>query len=219
MKSRKKHIAAAAAGAVILFLTPLIVYAFILKSAEKVNQFRPAKQDILIAENQNNPAETQDNEIKWSVTTNTSGNHVAVKEVSVNEISNPNGEYLRVRLVPAWYDSSGCIVSVIEDVTDICSAVIEDNKLLFKDSGGENTVVTVNLAENWNEKWETVPNNTNVQYFKSKVPIKKDDKEIELMSSVEISDTILSSAQTNNITLHLDVLTDSIQDNVNPKWQ
>lgn len=225
MKSKKKTIAAAAAVSVILFLTPLVVFALMLKSAERSNQFHPAKQDIAIAENQSKPAETQKNEIEWSETTNAKGNHVTVKEVEVGEISNPNGEYMRVRLVPSWYDSSGCVVSGIEDVTDICSAVIEDNKLLFKDSGGGDTVVTVNLAENWSDKWKTVSDNGKVQYFETIQPIKSGDKSVKLVSSVEISDTILQTANTNNIFLRLDVLADSIQTveknnntTVNPKW-
>lgn len=225
MKSKKKTIAAAVAVSVILFLTPLVVFALMLKSAERSNQFHPAKQDIAIVENQGKPAETQENEIKWSETTNAVGNHVAVKEVSVNEISNPNGEYMRVRLVPSWYDSSGCVVSGIENVTDICSAKIDGNTLVFMDSGGTKTIVTVNLAENWSDKWKTVSDNGKVQYFETIQPIKSGDKSVKLVSSVEISDTILQTANTNNIFLRLDVLADSIQtveDNnnttENPKW-
>lgn len=225
MKSKKKTIAAAAAVSVILFLTPLVVFALMLKSAERSNQFHPAKQDIAIAENQGKPAETQENEIKWSETTNAVGNHVAVKEVEVGEISNPNGEYLRVRLVPSWYDSSGCVVSGIENVTDICSAKIDGNTLVFMDSGGTKTIVTVNLAENWSDKWKTVSDNGKVQYFETIQPIKSGDKSVKLVSSVEISDTILQTANTNNIFLRLDVLADSIQTvennnstTVNHKW-
>ncbi len=225
MKSKKKTIAAAVAVSVILFLTPLVVFALMLKSAERSNQFHPAKQDIAIAENQGKPAETQENEIEWSETTNAVGNHVAVKEVSVNEISNPNGEYLRVRLVPSWYDSSGCVVSGIEDVTDICSAKIDGNTLVFMDSGGTKTIVTVNLAENWNTVWKPMPNVTDVQYFETLQPINSRDEKLKLVSSVEISDTVLQTANTNNIFLRLDVLADSIQSvennnstTENPKW-
>ena len=225
MKSKKKTIAAAVAVSVILFLTPLVVFALMLKSAERSNQFHPAKQDIAIAENQSKPAETQENEIEWSETTNAKGNHVTVKEVEVGEISNPNGEYLRVRLVPSWYDSSGCVVSGIEDVTDICSAKIDGNTLVFMDSGGTKTIVTVNLAENWSDKWKTVSDNGKVQYFETIQPIKSGDKSVKLVSSVEISDTILQTANTNNIFLRLDVLADSIQSvennnstTENPKW-
>ena len=82
----------------------------------------------MIAENDNIPAVTQEKELSW---TNTDDQPIAAKEVTVGEISDPNGEYLRVRLVPAWYDESGCVVSGIEDVTDICTARISGDTLVF----------------------------------------------------------------------------------------
>ena len=224
MKSRKKHIAAVAAGAAVLFLTPLVVFALMLKSEERVNAFHPAEQEVVIAENNGKPAETRENELKWSATTNPEGNYVTVKEVEVGEISNPNGEFLRVYLVPTWYDLSGCVVSGVEDVTDICSSSISNNKLLFKGSGGNETGVTVNLVENWSDIWKPMPDANNVQYFETKQPIKSGDERVKLVSSVEISDKILQDANTNNIFLRLDVLADSIQSvenngsNINPKW-
>ena len=110
-KLNKKHIRGTLVVMSVLFLTPLAVYAIMLRSAEKVNQFRPANQNALIAENDNIPAVTQEKELSW---TNTDDQPIAAKEVTVGEISDPNGEYLRVRLVPAWYDESGCVVSGIE---------------------------------------------------------------------------------------------------------
>ena len=211
MKSRKKHIAAVAAGAAVLFLTPLVVFALMLKSAERVNAFHPAEQEVVIAENNGKPAETQENELEWSATTNPAGNYVTVKEVKVGEISNPNGESLRVYLVPTWYDLSGCVVSGVEDVTDIGVAKVDGDTLVFKDSGGNDTKVTVNLVENWSDKWKPMPNENNVQYFETKQPIKSGDERVKLVSSVEVADEIIQTAEANDIFLRLDVLADSIQ--------
>ena len=220
MKFKKIHIAIAVSVLFMLFMTPLVVSAIMLKSADKVNQFRPAKQDIAVAENQSKPAETQEKEIKWSSDPNSSGNYVAEKVVELGETSNPNGEYLRVRLVPAWYDPSGCAVTGIADLTDICSSKVDGDKLIFKDSGDTNTIVTVNLAENWDDKWDPVSDiNGKVQYFISKVPIKSGDEKIKLVSSVEIPESVLTAARTNNIDLRLDVLADSIQEEfASQKW-
>lgn len=231
MKSRKKRIAALTAASVMLFLTPLVVFALMLKSAEIVNAFHPAEQEVVIAENNGKPAETQENELEWSATTNPAGNHVADKAVEVGEISNPNGEYLRVYLVPAWYDESGCVVSGIESVTDIRSAAVvgDTDTLVFRDSGGYDAHITVNLAENWDDVWKPMPDETNVQYFETKQPIKSGDARVKLVSSVEVSDTVLQTADANNIFLRLDVIADSVQtfenntdenntDLINSKW-
>lgn len=221
MKSRKKHIAAVAAVSAMLFLTPLVVFALMLKSAERVNTFHPSEQNVVIAENMNKPFEAQENEMKWSETINSAGNHVADKVVEVGEISDPNGEYLRVYLVPTWYDISGCVVSGVENVTDISSAQVAGDTLVFKGSGGNDTRVTVNLAENWDDAWKPVPNENDVQYFETKQLVKAGDERIKLVSSVEISDTILQTANESNIFLRLDVIADSVQtveNNVNPRW-
>ena len=110
-KLNKKHIRATLGVMSVLFLTPLAVYALMLRSAEKVNQFRPAKQNALIAENDDIPVVTQEKELKWK---NTGNQPIAVKEVTVGEICDPNGEYMRVRLVPSWYDESGCVVNTTQ---------------------------------------------------------------------------------------------------------
>ncbi len=219
-KLNKKHIRGTLSVMSVLFLTPLAVYAIMLRSAEKVNQFRPANQNALIAENDNIPAVTQEKELSW---TNTDDQPIAAKEVTVGEISDPNGEYLRVRLVPAWYDESGCVVSGIEDVTDICTARISGDTLVFKGSGNEDRL-TVNLADGWNDVWQPVPDQNNVMYFQSKNLIKSGETGKKLMTSVEVSKDTLSKANENDIFLRLDVLTDSVQtlENgntvTNPKW-
>ena len=219
-KLNKKHIRATLGAMSVLFLTPLAVYALMLRSAEKVNQFRPAKQNALIAENDDIPVVTQEKELKWK---NTGNQPIAVKEVTVGEISDPNGEYMRVRLVPSWYDESGCVVSGVEGVTDICTAEIRGNTLVFKDSGNEDRLI-VNLADDWIDSWQPVPNQNDVMYFQTKNLVKSGETGKKLMTSVEVSNATLQHANANNIFLHFDVLADSVQtlENgstvTNPKW-
>ena len=209
-------------GVFILFLTPLAVSAIMLRSAEKTNQFRPAEQDIVIAENGSKAVETQENVIEWSTTTNASGNYVAAKEIQVGEIRNPNGGYLRVRLVPTWEDASGCVVSGVEDVTDLRDAKIDGDTLLFKNSGDSASGITVNLDADWDTKWNTVIENGKLKYFESVNPVKPGDAPIKLVSSVEISDVIQQKAQEANIFLKIDVFADAIQTSgaaKNERWQ
>lgn len=218
MDKKKKRTALIAAALSVLLLTPAIVLAIVLNSEERVNTFRPADQEIQIAENDGDYKETQDNSLAWSEKDN--GGYTAQKSVEIGEFSNPNGEFVRVRFVPTWYDDTGCIVSGIDGVTDIRSAELsDDNKmLLFKDGKNEpETVVTLNLAENWDELWTYDADN---QCFVSIQVIKSGD-EINLLSSVEVSNTVLTAAETAKVFLKVEVLADSVQaadDGTNPKW-
>ena len=218
MDKKKKRTALIAAALSVLLLTPAIVLAIVLNSEERVNTFRPADQEIQIAENDGDYKETQDNSLAWSEKDN--GGYTAQKSVEIGEFSNPNGEFVRVRFVPTWYDDTGCIVSGIDGVTDIRSAELsDDNKmLLFKDGKNEpETVVTLNLAENWDELWTY---DTDNQCFVSIQVIKSGD-EINLLSSVEVSNTVLTAAETAKVFLKVEVLADSVQaadDGTNPKW-
>ena len=202
-------------GILLLFLTPITVFAIMLRSAERVNRFRPAQQEIAIAENNGNPVETQENEIKWSATTNASGNRVAEKEVQVGEMSNPNGDYMRVCIVPTWFDASGCAVSGVQDVTDVLGkSKIEGNALLFQ-AADNSTKITVHLDEEWASAWNTKQMD-GMWYFESKKPIKSGMKE-NLITLVEISDDLLQDAEAQNLFLRVDVLADAIQTSGNAK--
>ena len=204
-------------GILILFLTPFAVTALMLRSAERINAFRPAEQEIVISENGSKAVATQEKVIEWSANTNASGNHVAAKEIQLGENCNPNGGYLRVRLVPTWVDASGCVVSGVEDVTDIRHIELSGDALLFKDSNDE-AIITVNLDADWAAEWKTVADaNDDVEYFESLLPVKSGDAQKKLVSSVEISDDILQKAQAKNVFLRIDVLADTIQTSGNAK--
>ncbi len=216
MDKKKKRTALIAAMTSVLLLTSGIVLAVVLNSDRRINTFHPAEQEIRIAENGGDPAETQDNSLVWEE--KDEDNYFVPKTVEIGEFSDPNGEYLRVRFVPAWYDEAGCTVSGIEGITDIRTAELTEDTLLFKNgSASPATVVTLVLDEDWDELWEYDEVN---QCFISKELIRSDD-EIKLLSYVEISKTVLDAAEAEKISLRVDVLADSVQtedDGTNPKW-
>jgi len=219
MKTEKKRTVFITAGFVMLFLTPLTALALMLISSERINGFRPAKQEVQIAENNGSPQEMQENDLEWSAAVNADGNYTANKNVSFREISNPNGEYLRVRFVPTWYDTSGCAVSGVEDVTDISQVSISGSKLTFQ-TAGSTTVLILNLADDWADNWSW---NAAGWYFESKQPVKSGQAH-ELLESVEVPQAVMQAANAGNLVLRLDVLADSVQtledgdSYTNPRW-
>ena len=220
MKSEKKRITIITAGLFILFLTPLMVLAIVLTSEKRINRFRPAKEEISIAENGGSFKETQDNSLTWPATTDTNGNYTVTKAVEVGEFSNPNGEYVRVRLVPTWYDDTGCVVAGVEGVTDIRSIVLEGDQLLFKDGADPaKTIITMNLDPDWDDNWEYKGDGC----FEAKAAVRSGDS-LPLLSSVQVHNDVMQAAETAKIFLQVDVLADSIQtvedgaSVTNPKW-
>ena len=118
-KGNLKRMAFVLTGIIVLFIAPLVVFAAIYSSKEKVNQFAPAQAKVQIEE-KNNSAETQVQSFTFPATTDASGNYGVEKVAAVEETQNLRGEYMRVRFVPSWYDASGNgnIRAGVEDISD-----------------------------------------------------------------------------------------------------
>ena len=213
MKRNIKIIAAAAAA--LLLLTPFAVNALMVHSEKRTNRFRPAEQNVQIAENSGQFADTQSpSGLTW---TKNGSTYTAKKEVQIKESANPNGEYLRVRIVPAWYNDAVFWAGKSADAYYFSSMALSGDKLLCKNS--DTTVITMNLKSGWNSKWTYKGDGV----FESIAPVKSGDS-ADLLESVEISDTVYNAAETAGIHLVINVLADSVQvlesgtSGTNPRW-
>ena len=81
-KGNLKRMAFVLTGIIVLFIAPLVVFAAIYSSKEKVNQFAPAQAKVQIEE-KNNSAETQVQSFTFPATTDASGNYGVEKVAAV----------------------------------------------------------------------------------------------------------------------------------------
>ncbi len=158
MDNKKKRFAVISSIIAVMFIAPLIVFAAIYKSNTRNNRFEPASAEIQIEENSIS-AVTQEQTYTFPATTDSSGNYSVDKEPLVGESENPNGEYMRVRFVPMWYDKDGYVCAGIEELTNFSRIELNDDEtaLLFcKGSNASDVIITLHLTEHWNNHWEYV---------------------------------------------------------------
>ena len=215
---KKKRIAIISSIAALMFIAPLVVLAVFYSSRARNNQFAPAEADLQIAENDENAQKNQTiDSFRWQ----DQGKHEVEKKVEFQENSNPNGEYLRVRFVPTWYDKNGNVCAGIDGVTDVSHIKISDDGtcLLFcKGNTDADVVVKLVLTDQWSNNWEHKGNGV----FESKVLIKSGNGKKELLKKVEIPNEVYMAAKTAELELHVDVLADAIQtldgQDTAPRW-
>ena len=167
-KGNLKRMAFVLTGIIVVFIAPLVVFAAIYSSKEKENKFAPAEANIQIEEKETY-ADTQTQTYTFPATTDSNGNFGVEKIAAVDENDNPNGEYMRVRFVPSWYDASGNgnIRAGVEDISDFKTIELdrstesEAKYLLFKNSSGK-TIISLELTEKkengvviekWSDDW------------------------------------------------------------------
>ena len=203
--------------AALLFIAPLIVFAVLYESKLRQNNFKPAEADIHVQEGNDHAEELiKPNGFKWKQ----SGTDYTVdKPVQIFDVRKKNDEYLRVSLVPMWYDADGNVCggdnafsdySTIElDRTDQTQATA----LLFKNSDND-VLLTLKLCTDprWSDTWEY---NATDHCFYYRGAIRSGDLSTELLSGAQIPGSVFT--QTEDYKLHITVLADAIQTSADAK--
>lgn len=191
----------------VLLLPPLIAFAVVYNSVQRKNSFKPAEAKIEVAEGNSSGAELE----KEFTFSSSNSAYSVEKPVAVYDVCNKNDEYLRVSFIPMWYDEKGFVCGAIDGISDYKKISLEDNKLIYKDSN-DNELLTLYLADNWNNSWEFDDQQTYKQqaYFYYKGLIKSDKTTPDLLERVEIPSIVYDAAK-EDYTLRIDVLADAVQ--------
>ena len=175
---------------------------------QRANDFRPAKPEIGIIENDSEPEKTSENELVFS--RNESGRYELEKKVQIT--STKNSEYIKVMLLPQWYDSDGILCGGLGDISDFGKAAGPDaetqTQTYFSSSNPSFDILTLHLPDDWDKYWQ-YDNSTGFYHYKK--PLSKGEVTQPLILSVSVSKEVYE--QTADYELHLDVITESIQTN------
>jgi hypothetical protein len=194
-----------------LFLMPLLVLAAIYLSGSRENVFQPGSAAIQIKEG-SSKGDRLENSYLW---TEGGGDvYYAEKPAAVHDVRNRNDEYLRVRFVPMWLDESGCVIGGQPEFSDYSSILLNaaGTALLFQDNEGPaNTLLTLELAENWQQDWilHTESGKPEETCFYYKGLLRADKTTPDLITRVVIPQSVYDSTDT--MTFRLDVLADAVQ--------
>lgn len=197
------------------FITPLIVYALMYGSGEKKNDFAPAQANVQVKEGAGEN-DTKDELVKNYVLTkdNEEGTSYSVeKTVQIVDERSKNDEYLRVTLVPMWYDEAGNVCAGLPGgITDFRTATLdqENNKLVYY-NGAETPepILTLYLCSEEGKLWSDNWTYEDDGYFYYKGPILSGNTTPPLITKVELSKDVYDA--TDGYELHLDVLADAVQ--------
>lgn len=192
----------------LLLIIPVTVYAIMYYSDIRQNEFIPAKANVQIKEDEHDPEDehsSSDDEYRFTLSSN--GNYSTNKAVQIHDERKMNDEYLKVLVIPSWYDSNGNAVANIEGVTDHrYKALNESETALEVYNGYGEAVITYLLDPYWKESWSY--NDADGCFYYSGL-IASGQTTSTLISGVEISPSVYNA--TDGYTLHVDILADAIQ--------
>ena len=223
MKGKKKNIVIISSIISVMLIAPLIAFAILYKSDERKNDFRAAKANVQVRENNKSVDTLSDREeasYTWAQDTDDNdqplNTYSISKPVQIYDVRDNNDEYLRVRFVPMWYDSDGNVCGGADDFSDYSKTEQAANELNYKNSL-DITLLTLKLYTDptnpdWSESWE-YDSSDECFYYKGK--IKSGDISGTLLSGVQIPESVYDS--TAEYTLHIEVLADAVQTSGNAK--
>jgi len=220
-KSKKRYSTIIAAF-IFMFVIPIIVYAALYFSNNRVNIFSPARANIKISENGTTAEETQENEPPVQ---EKNGDYIIKKEiVIVNDKTVFNklpvdDQYIRVMLVPSWQKTEKRIIDEKqEDFVFSASGLpngISDfrNYNLNKDERtlevkNENDLIIFSfvLAVGWENEWVW---NSSDNCFYHKGSLESGTPTSKLLESVIIAKNTYENCE--GYQLKIDVLADAVQ--------
>lgn len=218
MKRSKKQTIVISCLIAVLFITPLAVLAVLYLSELRSNNFTPAEANVQVRENQKPTERLSDEEateFTWPAEPENNAYSIS-KQVEIYDQREKNDEYLRVRFVPSWHDASDNVCGGIAGLTDLKNASCSGDKLLFKNKNDQ-TVITLTLADHWDDHWTFDPDDGCFYYDAAITP---GDISQTLLSDVTISKDVYDLAK--DYTLQIDVLADAVQTCASAKetlWQ
>ena len=194
-----------------LMAASILAVAAILPQLRKhrTNDFDPGQAQILIRENETTPLSTDENEL--TLTPDASKSKYTVdKKV---QITRPrNDEYIKVALVPQWYDENGRLCGGLGDLSDFGVAQPPDaltNTQQYVSSQNDSFVIlTYRLAPDWSKYW-TYDSSSGFYHYKE--VLKKGRTTEPLILSAELSADVYALSE--DYRLQIDVISESIQTN------
>lgn len=193
---------------IVFMCAVLIAVAVILPALQKKreNDFKPAEPKIAIMENDAAPQQTSEKTLTFSK--NESGQYELEKKVQITNTK--SSEYIKVMLVPQWYDADGRLCGGLGDISDFGLALAPDlitHTQQYKSSSNPSfTILTCQLTNDWETYWHY---DSATGYYYYKEVLYKGETTQPLILSVTISPEVY--LQTADYELHLDVITESIQ--------
>ena len=172
----------------------------------RANEFVPASAKIAIAENDGDLQEASKNELVLEETDD--GGYRADKKVQITNLK--TDEYVKVCLVPQWYDSQGRLCGGLGEFSDFGIADPPDtaaNTQSHRSSQNKAFVLlTYDLAPDWSDHWR-YDGDTGFYFYKT--PLKKGETTEPLILGVKIPKEVYSN--NTDYVLRVDVLSESIQ--------
>lgn len=204
-KHKKKQIGIFVAVMVVFLIVPLVAYAVMYYSEVRNNAFSPASANVQLKEDKNKPEDKHRGTYKFELSQN--GNYQIDKTVSVYDERGKNDEYLKVMLIPGWYDIEGNVCANIGTITDFRTKSLNDMEtaLEVKNSYDE-VILTYILDDYWQESWQY---NQSDGCFYYNGLIKSNSTTAPLIKGVEITSSVYEESK--DYILHIDVLADAVQ--------
>lgn len=202
----KKQIGVFVAVMVMFLIIPIVAYAIMYYSEVRNNAFSPASANVQVKEDNNEPEDKQYNDTyKFELSQN--GNYQTNKVVSIYDERGKNDEYLKVMLIPSWYDNEGNVCANIGTITDFRTKSLNDMEtaLEVKNSYGE-VVLTYLLDDYWKESWQY--NQFDGCFYYNGL-IKSDLTTTPLIKGIEVTSSVYEESK--DYILHIDVLADAVQ--------
>jgi len=187
-----------------LFIAPLVVFAIMYNSRQRMNDFKPAEANVQVKEDSSPEDEKQKS---YTLTLDMSNHYSSEKSVQIFDERSKNDEYIRVRFVPMWYDSDNYLCASLNGITDFRTSKLNSTRdaLLFC-NGYDETVLTLNLDSYWENSWTY---NETEQCFYYSGLLQTGGTTPALLEGIALSEAVYNEAE--GYTLHLDVLADAIQ--------
>jgi hypothetical protein len=210
MNAKTRHSMIFSSTLAALFVTPLLVFAVLYSSGVRRNSFRPAEANIQVKED-NKPSDVKTKE--YTLILDADNNYRTDKTVQIYDERSRSDMFIRVRFVPMWYDADGFLCASLNGLTDFRTAKLNDdrNALLFC-NGYDETVLTLELDPFWENSWIYQEDD---QCFYYGGLLNTGETTPALLRSVVLSQQ--GYDETEEYTLHLDVLADAVQQYGNAK--
>ena len=209
-KQKKLRFSLIMAITVSLMSASIIAVAAILPQLQptpRQNEFEPVTPQIAIKENDSEPQPTATNEMIFYPDEDKT-KYTADKKVQIT--NSGNDEYIKVALIPQWYDSKGRLCGGLENISNF--GIPQEPDMLNhtqKYINSQNTdfvILTYHLSPNWSNYWQ-YDKNTGFYHYKN--ILKKGQTTEPLILSVEVSAEVYQLSS--EYELQIDVVTESIQ--------
>lgn len=208
-KQRRFRFSALMIALVVFMVVNIIAVAAILPQLrqERENNVTPDTAKITIQENGDEPHQTSENPMPLP-SPDDDGGYLLDKRVEIT--STQNDEYLKVAMVPQWYDADGRLCGGLGDANDFGLAQPPDpltnTQRHVSASNTSVTILTYHLSPDWQDYWRY---DASSGFYYYKTILHKGETTRPLLLQVKLSAEAYALCQDHE--LHIDVIAESTQ--------